>query len=669
MVDMVEEADRRVGRRVPPLPGRCTDAVARRRECGRHFLPIILGKALPLRVRPVMLPFVYRALTWPLPPLALLYLRRRQRRGKEDGARLGERRGLTGTVRPPGPLLWIHAASVGEATAMLRLIERLLETRPELEILVTTGTVASARLLASRLPRRARHQFVPVDLPGWIGRFLDHWRPDMALVGRIRAVAQFGARDAGSRHSDDAGQRPVVGALVSALAPVARVDPPDARRLCGVPGAGCRAGRASAHARRARRCCRRRSESRRGPHCRSISRNCGGCDWQIGRRPLWLAASTHHGEEEIAAAAHRRLAAAHPGLLTIIAPRHPARGDMVAAMLAASGLRVARRSRGQPIAAETEIYLADTIGELGLFYRLAGIAFIGGSMTPKGGHNPFEAACLDCAILHGPDMSNCTAMAAALAAAGAAQTVSGVDELARAVSALLARSPAARRPLRRRRPRGRRRSGRSRRRPCPTVALARPARAGARRRERQRAGRRASQSAALVARMMRAAPVFWGEEAGLAADLLAPFGAAWDAAGRLRRALARPYRAPVPVICVGNLVAGGAGKTPVTLALADWLVANGVAVHIVTRGYGGRLAGPLRVDAPRHDAARSATRRCCSPRARPAGSPAIAPPVSPPRSKPAPRRSCSTTGFKTRRSPKRCRCSSSTPAMDLATGG
>jgi tetraacyldisaccharide 4'-kinase len=102
--------------------------------------------------------------------------------------------------------------------------------------------------------------------------------------------------------------------------------------------------------------------------------------------------------------------------------------------------------------------------------------------------------------------------------------------------------------------------------------------------------------------MMRAAPVFWGEEAGLAADLLAPFGAAWDAAGRLRRALARPYRAPAPVICVGNLVAGGAGKTPVTLALTDWLVANGVAVHIVTRGYGGRNVGPLRVDVPRHDA-------------------------------------------------------------------
>jgi 3-deoxy-D-manno-octulosonic-acid transferase len=159
---------------------------------------------------------------------------------------------------------------------------------------------------------------------------------------------------------------------------------------------------------------------------------------QIGSRALWLAASTHEGEEEIAASAHCRLAAEHPGLLTVIAPRHPARGNAVAAMLAGRGLRVARRSCGDPVTGETQIYLADTIGELGLFYTLAGIAFIGGSLARKGGHNPFEAARLDCAVLHGPDMSNCTGMAAALAAAGAAQTVTGPDELARAVAALLA---------------------------------------------------------------------------------------------------------------------------------------------------------------------------------------------------------------------------------------
>ena len=128
-----------------------------------------------------MLPLVYRGLTRPLAPLVMLYLERRRRRGKEDGQRLRERRGFARGPRPVGPLVWIHAASVGEATAMLRLIDRLLETWPTLEILLTTGTVASARLLEARLPGRVRHQYVPIDLPNWIGRFLDHWRPDLAL--------------------------------------------------------------------------------------------------------------------------------------------------------------------------------------------------------------------------------------------------------------------------------------------------------------------------------------------------------------------------------------------------------------------------------------------------------------------------------------------------------
>jgi 3-deoxy-D-manno-octulosonic-acid transferase len=138
---------------------------------------------------------------------------------------------------------------------------------------------------------------------------------------------------------------------------------------------------------------------------------------------------------------HRELAENHRGLLTIIAPRHPARGDDIGKMLAAAGLSFARRSRGEPITRQTDFYLADTMGELGLFYRLCPIAFIGGSLVAKGGHNPFEAARLDCAVLHGPDMSNCAGMAAALAAAGAAETVTGVESLARAVAALLADRP------------------------------------------------------------------------------------------------------------------------------------------------------------------------------------------------------------------------------------
>ena len=128
-----------------------------------------------------MLPLLYRALTRPLAPLTIIYLQDRRRRGKEDRIRFGERQGVASKVRPQGPLIWIHAASVGEATAMLGLIERLLQSAPELEILVTTGTVASAFLLERRLPARARHQFVPADLPQWTARFLDHWRPDLAV--------------------------------------------------------------------------------------------------------------------------------------------------------------------------------------------------------------------------------------------------------------------------------------------------------------------------------------------------------------------------------------------------------------------------------------------------------------------------------------------------------
>jgi 3-deoxy-D-manno-octulosonic-acid transferase len=383
-----------------------------------------------------MLPLLYRALTRSLSPLVLLYLRRRRRRGKEDGLRLRERRGFARGIRPPGPLIWIHAASVGEATAMLRMIEQLLETRPELEILLTTGTVASARLLEKRLPARARHQFIPVDLPGWIARFLDHWRPDLALwvESELWPNLVLGTHARGipmvlvnGRLSARSYRRwrwwpGLIGPMLGAFAQCLAQDAEQAERLRRL---GARYVAAVGDLKAA------------GAKLPVDQAQLWQLRRQIGSRPLWLAASTHAGEEEIAAAAHRRLTSDHPEVLTVIALRHPVRAVAVAAILARQGLRVTRRSSGDPISAETDIYLADTIGELGLFYSLAGIAFIGGSLAPKGGHNPFEAARLDCAVLHGPDMSNCTGMAAALAAVGAAEVVTGADELARAVSALL----------------------------------------------------------------------------------------------------------------------------------------------------------------------------------------------------------------------------------------
>ena len=384
-----------------------------------------------------MLPAMYRVLTRSLAPLAVVYLNWRRDRGKEHPIRFRERQGVPSMPRPCGPLIWLHAASVGESTAILGLIERLLHSRPELGILVTSGTVTSADLLERRLPTGARHQFVPADPPHWVARFLDHWRPDLALwveselwpnlvlETRAHGVPMVLLNGRLSLRSYDRWRRwpglirPMLDAFHLCLAQDA--DQAERFRLLGarkvVTVGDLKAAAAALHLDRSE------LSALRG---------------KIGPRPVWLAASTHAGEEEIVARAHRLIAPDHPGLLTILAPRHPRRGDTIAAMLLAKGLSVARRGRCEPLTPQTNVYLADTMGELGLFYGLAGIAFVGGSLVPRGGHNLFEAARLNCAVLHGPDMSNCPGMATALAAGGAAETVTDADTLAHTVSALLA---------------------------------------------------------------------------------------------------------------------------------------------------------------------------------------------------------------------------------------
>ncbi|MGA7866175.1 MAG: glycosyltransferase N-terminal domain-containing protein, partial [Stellaceae bacterium] len=301
-----------------------------------------------------MLPLLYKAMTRPLAPLAMLYLAQRRKRGKEHPIRFRERRGIPSATRPDGPLIWVHAASVGEATAVLGLIEYLLETRPDLEILVTTGTVTSARLLEIRLPARARHQFVPADLPSWTACFLDHWRPDLALwveselwpnlvfaaharrIPMVLVNARLSARSY-SRWRHWPG---LIGPILSAFDLCLAQDQQQAERfrLLGarqVTAVGDL--KAAAPALPFDRCELLRLRD------------------AIGPRPMWLAASTHAGEEKVAARVHRDLAARHPGLLTIIAPRHPARGDAIGAMLAEQGQRVARRSRGDPVTRDTQV--------------------------------------------------------------------------------------------------------------------------------------------------------------------------------------------------------------------------------------------------------------------------------------------------------------------------
>lgn len=385
---------------------------------------------------------VYRLAARAAAPALRLLLNARLRAGKEDAARLRERFGTATVARPPGPLLWIHAASNGEARSALQLLRRILDTRPDLHVLFTTFTLTAARMLAETLPPRAVHQFVPLDVPDWINRFLDHWRPDAALwiegelwpnlIARTAARgvpmafvnARISVKSFERWRRGGALLRPPLDAFGICLAQ----SPADAERLARL---GAIAPRFVGHL---------KFDAAELPVADEALR---ALQAAIGARPVWLAASTRPGEEEIVVAAHKRLAATRPDILTVLVPRHARRGDEVAGLLERDGLAFARRTRGALPSPADAVYLADTMGELGLFYRAAPIAFVGASLLPQGGQNPIEAAQLGCAICFGPHMTNCRDIADALIAAGAAVEVRDAETLARRVATLLA-DPAAR---------------------------------------------------------------------------------------------------------------------------------------------------------------------------------------------------------------------------------
>ncbi len=377
---------------------------------------------------------LYRRLTTLAGPAIDLYLTARRAAGKEDRTRFAERRGRPGRPRPSGPLLWLHAASVGEAQSALALIRRLLAESPARHALVTTGTVTSARIMAARLPERAFHQYVPVDRARFVRRFLDHWRPDLALWMESELwpnlVIETAARGVplvlvNARMSDRSfrGWQRLPGLARSLLCRfdlVLAQSGTDAERYASL---GARTVAAVGNLKFA------------AEPLPADGSALAALESAVAGRPLWLAASTHPGEEAPAIEAHRRLAAAHPGLLTVIAPRHPTRGAEVVALC--RGLAVARRSLGEIPDRTTDIYVADTIGEMGILYRLAGVVFVGGSLIPHGGQNPIEPAQLDCAIVHGPHMHNFRAIVAELDAAGASEEVADAGALAEAVGGLL----------------------------------------------------------------------------------------------------------------------------------------------------------------------------------------------------------------------------------------
>jgi 3-deoxy-D-manno-octulosonic-acid transferase len=359
----------------------------------------------------------------------------RRASGKEDAARLAERRGYASRPRPDGPLVWLHGASVGEALSLLPLIERLSQAGQA--TLITTGTVTSARLLAERLPAGALHQYAPLDAPQFMRRFVKHWRPDVALIAESELWPNMilEASAAGTpiilvnaRLSERSYLRwkerlpNFIAAILSRIDLALAQSKLDATRysLLG--------------ARRVEVAGNLKYDAPAPPADRQELAILSG---RIAGRRVWIAASTHDGEETIVAEAHRLLAERFPELLTLIAPRHPSRGPEIAAMLKSLGLTTALRSEGAQPGAEA-VYICDTMGELGLFYRLAGVVFLGKSLVEEtgGGQNPIEPAKLASAILHGPYVANFADVYALLDSATGAAPIRDAPALAEALAAL-----------------------------------------------------------------------------------------------------------------------------------------------------------------------------------------------------------------------------------------
>ncbi|WP_428148928.1 3-deoxy-D-manno-octulosonic acid transferase [Brevundimonas sp.] len=387
----------------------------------------------------------YRLLTRALEPLAPRFLDARVRQGKEDLVRVDERLGVAGLARPDGDLIWLHGVSVGETLSLLPVVERVVKARPDLTVLVTSGTATSAELLARRLPPGVIHQFAPVDGPGAVAAFLDHWRPSLGVLveSELWPNLILAARD-----------RNIPLALVSAritektAAGWARF-PASARELLSafrlvMPQDDTSAVRLQNLGARVDGQVNLKLSGAPLPHDAPAFTSLSAA---IGDRPVVVAASTHEGEEIAIVRALDHLA---ESLCLILVPRHPDRGPEIATALTRDGYRFALRSRGSQPNAGTDIYVADTLGELGLFLRLADVVVMGGSFgsflgrEPWGGHNPLEPARLGKPAVAGPDASNWQAVTADLVHAGGLQLVATPGDLPGVVAPLLSDPAAAR---------------------------------------------------------------------------------------------------------------------------------------------------------------------------------------------------------------------------------
>lgn len=387
-----------------------------------------MPNALPITLR------AYRRLSAALTPLAPVLIRQRLKKNKEDPTRLDERRGISQIERPAGPLVWIHGASVGEVLAAAALIERLRALG--MRILLTSGTVTSAEIIAKRFPTDIIHQYIPYDSPRFVARFLDHWKPSLALfiesdlwpnliisaAKRRLPMVLINARM--SQRSFPRWQKfsATIGALLGRFEICLAQSETDAERFSALGS---------------------RSVVVTGNLKLDVQAPPGDAvklDKLIAvtrGRPIIVASSTHPGEEEIILETHKTLTSFFPKLLTVIVPRHAHRGADIAQMITVAGAQVALRSREELPHAGTDVYVADTMGELGLFYRLSPVVFMGGSLVPHGGQNPIEAVKLGASVVHGPHVFNFTDVYEALDGAGGAKLADSSEQLVKQLGQML----------------------------------------------------------------------------------------------------------------------------------------------------------------------------------------------------------------------------------------
>ena len=370
-------------------------------------------------------------------PLLNPYLAIRSAKGKEDKARRSERFGYPGVDRPQGPLVWFHAASVGETTAVIPLIREV--RKRGIQVVLTTGTVTSARVASERVAEGVIHQFVPLDIKPAVSRFLDYWQPDLAIIAESEiwpvTMMELGVRHipqilVNGRLSDRSFARwrhmpALAEALFQNLALVIAQSDADAAKYSEL---GALPVTVSGNL---------KVDNDLPPFDPAAVERYKS---QIGERKTWAAISTFDGEEVAAGRVHARLKQAN-GLLTIIVPRHPDRSDDIEKALVDQGLTVARRTRNDPITPETDIFLGDTIGEMGLYLHLTEIAFVGRSLYAEGGQNPMEPAMMGCAVLSGGNVQNFRESYQRLASNGSAKIVRDEDILAKGVHYLLNNDP------------------------------------------------------------------------------------------------------------------------------------------------------------------------------------------------------------------------------------